>query len=341
MYSSLWLTLIIALLEYATPVDYVFGYLYSIAIILIAPHGDRRWILGMTALAILLTLANLVVPASTAVALSQVANRGIASLALLITGILVDRHQRDQAILIQQEAQLQSQARLTQQRDDFVATLTHDLKTPLLGAITTLEHLEQGHWGSLLPTQMSVLETLKRSQVSTLHLVETLLEIYRIESEGLPLHLERMDLVTLADEVIAHLTALATARRVHLRVVFANSDFRQALWVMGDPVHLRRVVENLVSNAIYHSPRGGRVDLILVAGSPWQQLRVIDSGAGIDPADLPHIFERFYQGQGQHHRTSTGLGLYLSRQIIHAHGGDIGAESSPKGTTFQMRLPAV
>jgi two-component system NarL family sensor kinase len=135
--------------------------------------------------------------------------------------------------------------------------------------------------------------------------------------------------------------ALAASRRVHISFNYGESDFRQFLWVRGDALQLQRVFANLLTNAINHSPRGGKIEVVMEPGASQHTIKVMDNGAGISNTELPHLFERFYQGQSDRQAKGSGLGLYLSRQIVEAHGGKIWAENrQPIGAIFAFRLPA-
>lgn len=244
--------------------------------------------------------------------------------------------------LLQQQAKLEAQEKLASIRENFASALTHDLKTPLLGAIETLKAFQHGSFGSVEPNQQRVLATMMRSHKTTLQIVETLLDVYRNDDEGLQLDLAPVDLVRIAEEVKATITDLAASRRVHISLHYGASDFRQFLWVKGDALQLQRVIANLLTNAINHSPCGERVEVALEAGSSYQTVKVKDSGAGIKSNELPYLFERFYQGQSDRQEKGSGLGLYLSRQIVEAHGGTIWAENrQPTGATFAFRLPTL
>lgn len=331
---------LILTLEYATPPDYVFGYLYIGPILLANARLSRRTTFTVTFTACLLTMLNVWLPEFEGVRLSTIASRLIAVLALVVTGILSDRNRFYQRTLLQQQAKIQAQEKLTSLRADFAATLTHDLKTPLLGAIETLKAFQCGSFGPVQSAQSSVLATMSRSHQTTLQLVETLLDVYRNDDEGLQLQLAAVDLVEIAEDVAMSLTALASSRRVHISFDYDGSDFRKRYWVKGDALQLQRVLTNLLTNAINHSPRGGEVEVVLESSSSNQVVKVIDKGAGVKTAELPHLFERFYQGQSDRQAKGSGLGLYLSRQIIEAHGGTIWVENRHAiGTVFAFRLP--
>ncbi len=329
-------------LEFSTPPDYVFGYLYIGPILLASAHLSRKTTVQATLIACILTLINVWLPGIETVKAPTIASRVIATLALIVTGALSDRNRLYQQTVLQQQAKLEAQEKLASVREDFASALTHDLKTPLLGAIETLKAFQQGSFGLVQSSQQSVLATMVRSHKTTLQMVETLLDVYRNDNEGLQLHLVPVDLVAIAEEVTTTMTDLAASRRVHISLTYGASDFRQFLWVKGDTLQLQRVMANLLTNAINHSPRGERVEVILEPSSSHQTVKVTDNGAGIKPNELPHLFERFYQGQSDRQAKGSGLGLYLSRQIVEAHGGTIWAENrQPTGATFAFRLPTL
>ncbi|HSM84420.1 MAG TPA: HAMP domain-containing sensor histidine kinase [Nodosilinea sp.] len=328
-------------LEYSTPPPYVFGYLYIGAVLLASGRlgrGVTRWV---TAIAVTLTLLNLVIPGLEPITTVTVANRAITVLALVVTGWLSDRIQRYEKAITHQHAQILAQAQLARMREDFVSTLTHDLKTPLLGALETLHALEAEQFGAITSAQRRAIDIMTRSHQTTLQLVETLMDIYRNDSEGLRLNLSAVDVVALAEDTIMQLTALAASRQVHIRLHQGESDFRQPCWVRADVLQLQRVLSNLMANAIHHSLRGSLVEVVICHRGDDCLVQVLDQGQGMAADDLPHLFDRFYQGHSDRQAKGTGLGLYLSRQIVEAHGGTIWAESrQPQGAVFAFRLPA-
>ncbi|MBW4482279.1 MAG: HAMP domain-containing histidine kinase [Tildeniella torsiva UHER 1998/13D] len=334
------LFVVVIVLEYSTPPPYVFGYLYIGAVLLASGQwgrGATRWV---TAIAILLTLLNLFIPGIEPITAVTLANRTITVLALVITGWLSDRIQRYEKAITHQHAQILAQAQLARVREDFVSTLTHDLKTPLLGALETLHALENHQFGPVTAAQRRAIAIMTRSHQTTLQLVETLMDVYRNDTEGLCLQRVPVDVVTLAEETIMQLTSLAASRQVHIRMHQGESDFRQPCWVEADTLQLQRVLSNLISNAINHAPRGSLVEVVIRAGGAACQVQVIDQGQGIATDEVAQLFNRFYQGHSDRQAKGTGLGLYLSRQIVEAHGGTIWAESrQPQGAIFAFRLP--
>lgn len=343
--NTLWLIIglfaVVLVLEYSTPPDYVFSYLYTGPILIANSRLSRAATFQTTLVAAILTILNLWVPGGYPLRASTVASRLIAVLALVVTGVLSDRNRRYEEAIAQQQAKLQAQEQLASVREDFASTLTHDLKTPLLGAIETLKAFQLGKFGVITLVQHKVLATMARSHQTTLQLVETLVDVYRYDTEGLKLQLAPVDLVSVAEETIATLTDLALTRQVYISLGYGESDFRRSIWVNGDALQLQRVFANLLTNSINHSLRGCRIEVVLESQSDYQIVKVLDTGLGITAEELPHLFERFYQGHSDRQAKGSGLGLYLTRQIIEAHGGTIWAENrSPRGALFGFRLPA-
>jgi two-component system, NarL family, sensor kinase len=333
-------------LEFLTPPSYIFGYFYIGPILLTNSRLGRTSAILATIIAIVLTLLNLYIPGNEIIEPSTIADRLMVSIALIVTAILSDRNRHYETAIAQQQSALQSQAQLSQLREDFASTLTHDLKTPILGATETLKAFQKEQFGIVQQTQKKVLDTLIRSHQTSLQLLETLLDVYRNDTEGLILDLKPLDLRPLAEEAASTLTDLAAARRVHIGFSYGESDFRRSLWVNGDALQLQRVLTNLLVNAINHSHRGDRIEVTLESQPSYQVVKILDTGAGIQPDEFAHLFERFYQGHGDRQAKGSGLGLYLSRQIIEAHGGKIWAENRQSnhgdvatGAIFGFRLP--
>ncbi|WLT38166.1 hypothetical protein NON20_22045 [Synechocystis sp. B12] len=182
------------------------GYLYIGAVLLASVRLGHRATLWVTGTAVVLTLLNLWIPGIEPITPITVANRIITVLALLVTAWLSDRLQQYEAAMVKQQVQLETQIQLAKVREDFVSTLTHDLKTPLLGAIETLNAFQAGQFGAVTHNQQRAIAIMMRSHRMTLQLVETLMDVYRNDTEGLYLHQEPVNLTSLAEEVILQLT---------------------------------------------------------------------------------------------------------------------------------------
>jgi PAS domain S-box-containing protein len=229
--------------------------------------------------------------------------------------------------------------RLERARDDFMAAVTHDLRSPL----TTIRGMAQLLKRRLtrLPSVSSELiegiERIERASARMQSLIEELLDLALLrQGRALALDPRPTDLVALAREAASAGTMPGGAPRVR---VHAENEPVIGVW---DPVRLARVIDNLVANALKYSPPTAPVDIAIAPeGDEQVVLRVRDEGVGIPAADLPHIFERFYRGSNVGAYTpGTGIGLAGARQIVEQHGGTIAVESvEGQGTTVTVRLP--
>ncbi|MEP0851797.1 HAMP domain-containing sensor histidine kinase [Trichocoleus sp. FACHB-40] len=339
---------IIIVLDFFTPPPYALGFLYTGPILLASSRLSRSATVQATVMGTGLTLLNLFIPKAEWMNSSNLMNRLLMALALVVTGWLSDRNLRHEEAIARHKAQLQAQEQLASAREDFVSTLTHDLKTPLLGAIETLNSLQQEKYGAVTAAQQKVFSAIARSHENSLALIETLLDVYRNDTEGVRLKLAPVDLVAIAKEAIATVSELAAKRRVEINLTFGESNARP-LWVNGDALQLQRVFSNLLTNAINNCTRGGKVEILLESDFNYQVVKILDNGRGITPDELPRLFDRFYQGHSDRQSMGSGLGLYLTRQLIEAHDGTVWGKNrfsskeatsrSQRGASFGFRLP--
>jgi PAS domain S-box-containing protein len=227
---------------------------------------------------------------------------------------------------------------LNQVKDEFLATLSHELRTPLNAILGYGYMLSKG---TLNPEgQASAIAVLTRNAESLKQMIEEVLDVSRVASGKLRLTVRPLDLAPIMDDAIATVQPAALAKGVTLQPAID----RHAPQVSGDADRLRQVVWNLLSNAVKFSQRGGRVDLRLEALNDAVRIVISDDGQGIDPAFLPHVFERFRQGESRGTREQGGLGLGLAivRELTELHGGTVAASSEGlgKGATFTVSLPA-
>ena len=220
-------------------------------------------------------------------------------------------------------------------RDDFIATLTHDLRTPLLAAIQTLTFFLNGALGELDEKQKLLLATMQKSNEDLLGLVNALLEVYKYDADKLELTKTNFNMYNLVEQVYNELQPLAQTKEIEFKIECTNKD----LTVNADRSEIRRVICNLCGNAINYTQNGGRVIITLKNEGNDLIFSVSDNGSGIPQEDIPNMFQRFSQGTSKKRSTGTGLGLYLSRQIIESHGGKIWLESAlNKGSEFSFLL---
>jgi two-component system sensor histidine kinase/response regulator len=237
---------------------------------------------------------------------------------------------------------IDEQIRINQQHEDFIASLTHDLRTPLIAADHMLHLLRRGTFGKTLPEMRDSLEQVVQSNQTLLEMVDTLLEIYQYEAGCKDLYFYKVDLWELSQSVVRELTPLAMTKGLALNLTLVGATDQTPLWVRGDRLELRRLLTNLIGNAIRYTDTG-LVELRLqhlTRDSPGNNsivLEVEDTGIGIPPEEQKFLFERYRQGN--HQRRGNGLGLYLSHQIVEAHHGTIKVESEVgKGSCFIVQF---
>ena len=228
------------------------------------------------------------------------------------------------------------QRELENARRELVAAVSHDLRTPLTAVRAMVEALADGvvHDGA---TRQRYLEA-ARSQLENLStLVDDLFEIAQIDAGMLQIELERASLHDLISDTLSNLQPHAEKHGVRLvGEVEPGADL-----VLMNPPKVQRVLYNLIGNALRHTPADGTITLRAITTGDEVQVTVADNGEGINPADLPHVFERTYRGEKSRSRDygGAGLGLAIVRGLVEAHGGRIWVDSQPNiGATFGFTL---
>lgn len=247
---------------------------------------------------------------------------------------MLERIESHERALVDAQHRAEESSRL---KDEFVATVSHELRTPLSPVLAWIQMLRLPGGPAKLPDALEVME---RNAKALILIIDDLLDMSRIVSGTLRLDVRSVDLdgvVRAAAETLGH-AALARGIAVEFEAG-APPPLR------GDPARLQQVVWNLLSNAIKFSPDGGRVSVATAYDGARATLTVTDRGAGIEPAFLPHVFDRFRQQDGSITRRHGGLGLGLSivRQLVELHGGTVTVESEGvgHGARFTVSLPVL
>jgi signal transduction histidine kinase len=222
---------------------------------------------------------------------------------------------------------------------EFLADVSHELRTPLAALRTFNELLVEGAADD--PSARSEFLETSRAQLERLDwLAQNLLELSKLDSGLVLLDLRREDLRSSVEQAVDQ--ALATAKRRGVELTVDRPD--AAIQIRHDPVRIGQVVANLVGNALKFTPRGGRVDVrVRAEARGGASITVADTGIGIEPAELPRIFDRFFRGSraSEARGSGSGLGLAIVRGIVEMHGGTVAVESRVgAGTTFRVLLPA-
>jgi len=223
------------------------------------------------------------------------------------------------------------------QRRQMLADVSHELKTPLTAMRGYLETLQMPQVELDAPTRERYFQTLERETRRLDRIVQDLVDLARLENGVGTLDVRVFALERLFDHVVQRHDQDARAREIGLRVVVAP----EADQVLGDPDRLEQVVENLVANALRHTPRGGHIEMCGRADHDAIILTVADSGTGIAPEHLPYVFERFYKADAARTRDAngSGLGLSIAKAIVERHRGSIEVTSVPGRTAFAIVLP--
>jgi two-component system OmpR family sensor kinase/two-component system sensor histidine kinase BaeS len=226
--------------------------------------------------------------------------------------------------------------RAEQQRRNLTADIAHELRTPL--------HIIQGNLEGVIdgvyqPTAEHIKDTLDETRLLT-RLVNDLQTLSLAETGQLPLHPTRFLLADLMADITSSFTSQAASQGIDLKTSLAEPNQE----VTADYDRLNQVLSNLMSNALHHTPEGGTISIeteSIVGEERSVRIMVKDTGAGIASEDLPFIFDRFWRAdRSRSERTHSGLGLAITKQLVHAHGGTIDVQSElGEGTTFTIELP--
>jgi PAS domain S-box-containing protein len=240
--------------------------------------------------------------------------------------------------LLDSERAARSQAeQASRTKDEFLATLSHELRTPLNAVLGWTQVLRRSR--NLPKDAVDGLTVIERNARSQAQIIEDLLDMSSIISGKVRLDVQRLDLASIVEATVETVRPAALAKGIRLQVVLDPL----AGPVRGDPNRLQQVFWNLLTNAMKFTQKDGRVAITLARVNSHLEVEVSDNGEGIDPAFLPHVFDRFRQADASSARRHGGLGLGLSivKQLVELHGGSITAKSagSNLGSTFRVGLP--
>ncbi len=220
-------------------------------------------------------------------------------------------------------------------KEDFVATLTHDLKVPIVAEANILNFLIDGKFGEINDRQKVALLNMKSSNQELIELVQIVLETYKIKETGIPLLKENIKLNEFLTNIVNQVQPIATNSGLTI-----NFTPKKNITVSADIMQLERVIKNLISNAISHSNTKKDIDIEVGEIPGFVTISVIDYGQGIHQDELKLIFNKYYSAAKKFRKIGTGLGLYLSQQIIKSHGGEITVTSEENvRTEFCVKLP--
>ena len=249
------------------------------------------------------------------------------------TAFRAAQREAEKALRAQHEAEAANQA-----KSRFLATMSHELRTPLNAILGFSELLAEGVGGELSPKQAEYISYVLKGGRHLLKLVTEVLDLAKVEAGNLELSVEPTRFEELANDVRQSVKALALEAGVQLSMNLSPS----LPPLMSDPLRLKQILFNLLTNAIRFTPRDGRVSLHATARDKMLEITVNDTGKGIAKEDIPRLFRAFEQiaPTAEERSRGTGLGLALCQRLVELHGGTLDVESElGVGSTFTMRLP--
>lgn len=252
---------------------------------------------------------------------------------LRVCGVVRDITERQRAL------QLEYKENLMQQREEFIATLTHDLKNPLTGAGFILELMMSGELGNFSPAQWEILSKLRDSNQRMLNMIFNLLDVSRMEFSAQTIVKLPVNLAEVIDDCVDQIKIHAQRKEIEICLEIPDAQGLPA--VRGDRASLYRVTQNLLDNAIKYSERNSAIKVSLTVEGKTLKVTVQDAGKGISAGEQEILFQRFRRTScGQASTMSSGLGLYVCKQIVEAHNGKIVCVSEVgRGSNFEFVLP--
>ena len=223
---------------------------------------------------------------------------------------------------------------LEERKNNFLAMLVHDLKNPIIAQSRAIELFLQGIFGGINETQKEILEQMYRSVRFEMDMVMTVLDTYKLDSGNIKFSFKEFNVVDNLKDVCFEFTKLLDkSDEMDIKLNVYNNT------IVADQMHIRRVMYNLISNAIKYKKDDTKITIELSENEKNFEFKVTNIGVAYSEKEINQFFERYYSKESMFQRLSTGLGLYLSKQIIEAHGGKMIAQSSPDGiNTFGFTL---
>ncbi len=229
--------------------------------------------------------------------------------------------------------------RLDEMKAEFVSMLVHDLRTPMTGILGSSEIIEEMLLSQVDERIMNLVRIIPRESKRMIDLINNILDFYRLDEAGIKVAPAPVDVADLIRDAFESAEVIADKRDIN----FSTSVEPDLPKIMGDGPKILQVLSNLVGNALKFTPKGGDVKIFTAGVADGMvKISVADSGAGVPPEEIPFLFDKFktFRGEGKSKVSGSGLGLYIARAIVQAHGGTIDVESEEgQGSTFSFTLP--
>lgn len=233
--------------------------------------------------------------------------------------------------IIKQEKQLQVF------KEEFAATLTHDMKVPVIAELNSINYLLEGRFGELSDKQSEILNLMKNSNKELKELIENMLEVYKLEQEGIKLNLTEQNFNDFLNTIISEMSPIIN--EAGHQICIENSETKDLL-IKVDTLQLKRLIKNLIQNALNYSPKKSKIDIKTYVSIDCIKFEISNPGLNISKNHLNQIFNKYYSYHTKYQKSGTGLGLYLAMQIAIAHNGKLEVTSTEEGIiSFTLTLP--
>ncbi len=232
--------------------------------------------------------------------------------------------------IIKQEKELQLL------KEEFTATLAHDMKVPVIAELNSLNYLLDGRFGTLNEKQTEIIKLMLSSNQELKDLIENMLETYKLDEKALQLNITNNTINTFIEDIIKDMEPIAVKNS---NKIILNLNETKGIKAEFDLFQLKRVLKNILQNAISFSPAKEEITVSSKVKNNTAEINITNKGVGISQEDLNLIFQKYYCGHSKFRKAGTGLGLYLSQQIMLAHNGNIRVDSNKDKTTFIIVLP--
>ena len=232
---------------------------------------------------------------------------------------------------------IEQEEKLKHYKEEVIATLTHDMKVPVIAELNSINFLLENRFGELNDKQKEALNLMKSSNQELKDLIESILETYKLEESKFELDKKEVLLSEFIDNVIQETEPIALD--VNHKIISEKKDIDD-LKINIDEFQIKRVLKNLISNAVSYAQAGSDVKVCVEKDGSEVLIKVVNMGESITEEEINLIFNKYYSGSSKYRKTSTGLGLFISKQIAMLHGGDLKVDNSQEGyTSFILNLP--
>ena len=231
---------------------------------------------------------------------------------------------------------IKQEKELRKLKEDITATLTHDMKVPVIAELNSIDYLLQGHFGELTEKQKEALNLMKTSNQELKELIENILEAYKMEQKKIELNISSIKINDFIEKIVKEMEPISIKKNINI-VLELNETINCNINI--DDFQIKRIIKNLLQNAITHSSKNTEISIETNKEQNEVKIKITNKGATISEEEIKLIFNKYYSGQSKFRKLGTGLGLYLSKKIAEAHNGDLAVFCDNENTTFTLSLP--